>query len=293
MCRDTSNKKRLYLYHRNRTVQIRRGYNIENFYHVISEENPADCGTRPSNVKLDHVGPNSSWERGLEWMNGEIEDAVSAGIITPASSLRLKEEDEETYKDGFVFERSQEILTRGHTTANLTRLDQVKSRAEEAKYILSPTKFKFQKTVRVVAIVFKFLKSFKCQGKRFTSTEKNLKFSMFPVQSSEVSGVRNLHSMTPIISFINDRGIQKVQKVFDRRYARDNLEDNCEDYVDILRVSPVGFKGFGNQVCCGRRITAISHGVRQPGSTFSGKLHILLTEEDISSSLTYFYKKET
>ena len=116
---------------------------------------------------------------------------------------------------------------------------------------------------------------------------------MFPVQSSEVSGVRNLHSMTPIISFINDRGIQKVQKVFDRRYARDNLEDNCEDYVDILRVSPVGFKGFGNQVCCGRRITAISHGVRQPGSTFSGKLHILLNEEDISSSLTYFYKKET
>ena len=66
-----------------------------------------------------------------------------ARIITPASNLRLKKEDEETYKDGFVFERSLEILTRGHTTANYTRLDQVKSRAEEAK-------LKFQKTFREV-----------------------------------------------------------------------------------------------------------------------------------------------
>ena len=60
MCRDTSKKKRLYLYYRNRTVQIRRGINIENLFHVLSEKNPADCGTRRSNVRLDHVGPNSS-----------------------------------------------------------------------------------------------------------------------------------------------------------------------------------------------------------------------------------------
>ena len=76
-------------------------------------------------------------------MNGEIEISVSARIITPASNLRLKEEDEETYKHGFVFERSQEILTRGHTTANLTRLYQNKSRGEK-------TKFKFQKEFRDV-----------------------------------------------------------------------------------------------------------------------------------------------
>ena len=145
---------------------------------------------------------------------------------------------------------------------------------------------------------------------------------MFSVQSSEVSGVRNLHSMTPIISFVNDRGLQKIQKGFDCRYARENLEDdcddhehilrvlhvgfkvqkvfdcrysrenldyNCEDYEDILKVSPVGFKGFGNQVCCGRGITEISHEVRQPGCAFSGKLHIILTEEDISSSFETVY----
>ena len=111
---------------------------------------------------------------------------------------------------------------------------------------------------------------------------------MFSVQSSEVSGVRNLHSMTPIISFVNDQGLQKIQKGFDCRYARENLEDDCDDHEHILRVLHVGFKGFGNQVCCGRGITGITHGVRQPGCIFSRKLHILLTEEDISSSFNYF-----
>ena len=293
LCWVISEKKRLSLYHRNRTVQIRRGINIENLYHVVSEENPADCGTRPSHVTMDQVGPNSNWERGLGWMKEEIDDAVAAGTLTPASNLRIKEEDEEAYKDGFVFERSQEILTRGHTVVNLTRVDQVKMRAEEAKYILLPTKFKFLKTVRVVAVVFKFLKSFKCLRKRFNSDADNPKFNMFPVQSTVSQGFRNLHAMTPVISYVNTHGLQKVQKVFDKRYVRDNLEDSVGDCVDIMRISPEGFNGYTNRICCGRRITAISHGVKQPGLTFSGKLHIVLSEEDISSSLEYFYRKET
>ena len=116
LCWVSSEKKRLSLFHRNRTVQIRRAVeNLDVLYHVVSEANPADCGTRPSAVKDEHVGPNSIWEKGLPWMTGEIDDAVSEGTLTPISSLRLKEEEEETYNEGLVFERSAEILTRGHT----------------------------------------------------------------------------------------------------------------------------------------------------------------------------------
>ena len=39
----------------------------------------------------------------------------------------------------------------------------------------------------------------------------------------------------------------------------------------------------------GRGITEISHEVRLPGCTFSGNLHIILTEEDISSSFETVY----
>ena len=76
-----------------------------------------------------------------------------SGILTPASHLRIKDEDEENYRDGFVFEKTQEILTRGHVLSSVTRVDNVKLRAQAAKYVISPSKFKFVKTIRITAIV--------------------------------------------------------------------------------------------------------------------------------------------
>ena len=39
--------------------------------------NPADCGTRPTQVKEDSVGPLSDWENGQEWMrNMSIDEAI-------------------------------------------------------------------------------------------------------------------------------------------------------------------------------------------------------------------------
>ena len=106
LCWVTSEKKRLSLFHRNRTVQIRRGVELENLYHVISEANPTDIATRPDLVKDEDVGPDSIWEKGLPWMNGEISDAFKAGILTPASELRLNEEEEKTF--------AKELLLKKH-----------------------------------------------------------------------------------------------------------------------------------------------------------------------------------
>ena len=79
LCWTKSDKKRLSLFHRNRTVQIRRGIDLNNLYHVVSEANPADIGTRPYLVKESDVGPQSKWELGLPWMRGEISLAISSG----------------------------------------------------------------------------------------------------------------------------------------------------------------------------------------------------------------------
>ena len=70
---------------------------------MATDFNPADIGTRPHLVKITDVGPNSTWEKGLPWMNGEIDDAVEKGILTSVSKLRLNEEDEDSFKKGFVF----------------------------------------------------------------------------------------------------------------------------------------------------------------------------------------------
>ena len=64
LCWLTSEKLRLSLFHRNRVLQIRRGTDLDSVYHVRTEHNPADSGTRPSKVTLADVGPDSRWECG-------------------------------------------------------------------------------------------------------------------------------------------------------------------------------------------------------------------------------------
>ena len=70
---------------------------LENLYHVRTDENPADCGSRPEKVKISDVGPNSRWETGEPWMNLDIPEAVSSGILKPALELRVSEEIEKDF----------------------------------------------------------------------------------------------------------------------------------------------------------------------------------------------------
>ena len=68
LCWLTSEKLRLSLFHRNRVLQIRRGTDLADVYHVRTGSNPADCGTRPSKMTIADVGPDSRWENGDSWM---------------------------------------------------------------------------------------------------------------------------------------------------------------------------------------------------------------------------------
>ena len=91
LCWITSENKRLSLYHRNRVVQIRFHTEIEKLFHVRTDFNPADIGTRPEKVRTDDVGPDSIWEKGHAWMRGCMEEALDRGIIAPAKDLRLSD----------------------------------------------------------------------------------------------------------------------------------------------------------------------------------------------------------
>ena len=51
----------------------------------------------------------------------------------------------EDFKWGMVFEKSYEILTRGHPVSLHTRVENVQDRSEFSKYVISPTKFKLDK----------------------------------------------------------------------------------------------------------------------------------------------------
>ena len=83
------------MFHRNRCVQIRRGTELEFLYHITTDNNPADIGTRPAEVKDSDLGPNGKWEKGLPWMRKDIAVAIEAGILTPAENLRMNDIEEE------------------------------------------------------------------------------------------------------------------------------------------------------------------------------------------------------
>ena len=117
LCWVSTENKKLSLFHRNRCVQIRRGIDLDQIYHVTTENNPADLPTRPTLVQDTDVGPMSSWEKGLPWMRHSVDDAVSNGILTHISKMRLSETETEDFNKGFIYEKTKDILTKGHFTA--------------------------------------------------------------------------------------------------------------------------------------------------------------------------------
>ena len=159
LCWLTSEKLRLSLYHRNRVLQIRRGTDLDSVYHVMTEFNPADCGTRPSKVKLSDIGPDSRWENGDSWMRMDISQCVAQGILLPAADLRITQDEEPDFNQGLVFGDKDEILTRGHVSSqeSKNRIQKVEEIAKFSEYLISPTKFPFPKTVRIYGYVLLFI----------------------------------------------------------------------------------------------------------------------------------------
>ena len=156
LCWLTSEKLRLSLFHRNRVLQIRRGTELENVYHVRTEHNPADCGTRPSKVTVEDVGPESRWECGDSWMKLELDEAVKEGYIRPATELRLNDEMEDKFKEGLMFGDQEEVLTRGHPAA-IDRVGKMEERSKVANYLFLPTRHQFDSTVRIYGYVMCFV----------------------------------------------------------------------------------------------------------------------------------------
>ena len=178
-----SNKLKLSLFHRNRVVQVRRTIDLDNIYHVVTDKNLADLPTRPDKVDLSDVGPLSTWHSGLEWMRDDLKKAIDDKTITPLDKLSMPEEDKEDFEKGFVYEKTKDILTRGHivtivhcgVTLNKERIDLVYSRAAYTGYLILPTKFHFPAIVRIMGIVWRFIKSFKClKGKLKTKPTFNM-----------------------------------------------------------------------------------------------------------------------
>ena len=208
LCWASTENKPLAIFQRNRAIQIRRTVNLANLFHVRSDSNPSDIGTRPEKITLNDVGPGSRWEEGDIWMRQEISDVVNNGVLTPVSGLRIKDEEESEFRKGLVFEKVPEILTRGHLVTE-TRVSKIEERANFSKYLVLPIKFNFSSVVRIMSHVMHFVSACR-KGRTVLSnmlSEGRLWFSVFvnkveqPNSSSAhlgmvvTSGISNLAPM--------------------------------------------------------------------------------------------------
>ena len=190
LCWITSEQLRLNEFHRNRVVQVRRGVELESIYHVKTELLVADVGTRPDRVKVEDVMPGSRWHNGDDWMKLTVGQAIAQGCIKPALELRMNEEEKDDFKDGIIFEKVPEVLTRGHAL-NQDRISKIEQRAVFSQYIVIPTKYSFKLSFRVTMLVIKFI--VRCRRCRpFTGTKLSSPVEKVPAIFTTVSSQQDM-----------------------------------------------------------------------------------------------------
>ena len=105
--------------------------------------------------------------------------------MTPALNLRASDEEKELYNKGFIFDKSAEILTKGHMVnivANMSRSDKMAERATVSDFLFPLNRWPFMKNVRIMAYCGKFLSKFKSIKKKLQADQA--KFSAFQVNES-------------------------------------------------------------------------------------------------------------
>ena len=152
-------KAALKLYVRNRVVEITFLTNRLNWYYVKSEDMVADLGTRKG-AKIEQIGPESDWIRGLPWMR-KLESYFPVTTIDDIIlSAKAKSE-----------VNKEKVLTEGDATAadsfhvNYVPKE-VGERYKFSKYLVNPNKYRFRTVVRIVALVFLFIKKLNAKIKR-------------------------------------------------------------------------------------------------------------------------------
>ena len=161
-----SSRSALKLWLRNRVVEINRLADANLWRYVDSKDVCADLGTRKG-ARIVDVDPQSDWICGREWMRGSETDfpmKTVADLVLNAVELQ------EFRKESMLYNSSCDVYLIGGVTVDFfTHVTNrnYRKRYEFSNYIIDPLKFRFRKSVRILALVFLFLS--KCRISRVKS----------------------------------------------------------------------------------------------------------------------------
>lgn len=141
-------QRALETYVRNCVIEVRRFTDPSQWYHVASEDNIADLGTRTAEVS--EIGLNTDWQTGRGWMKDKFEDMP----IRTIQELTLSNEERRL--------AAQESKIKDVSPVNIPMMhSRTAERYQHSGYVVDPNRFSWPKVLRVMSIVLKFASSFK------------------------------------------------------------------------------------------------------------------------------------
>ena len=138
---------------RNAVVEIRRLTKLSQWFHVASENNVADVGTRFLDVS--EVGPGSEWIMGRPWMSGPKQ----------AFPLRTIDQVGLDAEEARLANREMKVGELGVHASDLA-LDKVQERYRYTRYVVDPCNAEWPKAVNVLAMVLRFVRLLKLSVER-------------------------------------------------------------------------------------------------------------------------------
>ena len=140
---------------RNSVIEIRRFSLPEQWFHVRTDENIADLGTRPA--AIEEIMPGSEWQVGKPWMS------------LPRSEWNLRTTEEITLSNEEKREALKELRAPdmgGYAISSIT--PKLSMRYSYSKYVYDPCTRPWQTVLRVVATLYRAVD--KAQGKPYNTT---------------------------------------------------------------------------------------------------------------------------
>ena len=143
---------------RNQVIQIRRFSDPAAWFHVPTDSNPADIGTRSPTV--EEIAADSEWHRGKPWMRGNF-DAMP---IKPVTDITLTPKDKVEIKSEVRASDVQGICL----TVNL---DETAQRYLFSQYLIDPCAMPWTKYLKRMAVVCKVAHILKEKSDHFPQFE--------------------------------------------------------------------------------------------------------------------------
>ena len=143
-------------FQRNRVRDIKRFYKDTEIYHISGKNNPADIGTR-TGITIQDICPTSKFYLGPEFLTLGLEGMVKNNILRPIHDLVLKTEVKEGYQDNLM-RRFEDPTDHFIGIADLRMRSRLMERYEYTQYLIDPLKYKWSKLVKIMMLIFTFLR---------------------------------------------------------------------------------------------------------------------------------------